>query len=59
MVISGPTPRAQDSNADHREFHCNSVHPISGNGDTCDSANDGLHGIRWRGGRIVHGKLSP
>jgi hypothetical protein len=55
MVISGPTPRAQDSNADHPEFRFNTVHLNRCDGHIRSFANDGLHGIRWRGGRLVRG----
>jgi hypothetical protein len=47
MVISGPTPRAQDSNADHPELRCNTVYYNSRIGHISHSANDGQHGIWW------------
>ena len=59
MVISAPTPRAQDSNADHRYSHFNTSHSIGSDGHIRSSADDGIHGIWWRRGRVVYGKLFP
>ena len=58
MIISGHTPRTQDSNASYN-FHHYLVYHTSRNGHFCSAYHNGLHDLRRGGGRVEDGMSFP